>query len=369
MKICFLTLLLAVSALFTLQARADDVDAVFQGTIGKYPIVMHLWGGEGTANATYFYTRFKQDINVRGDYDGASAHLSSDGTGEQFTLSRNGTGYRGTFKAKQGAALPVVLTPVAAGSVSDPRPDLGFTKTVDDYAKLRLTGITFVAGKKETVDGKYVIQWYSEPLTKLAMFRVVAGYSTDAMASMNRILEREHYMEVDAFLGCAGFDGGNGTDESSMASYFLNERWVSYSWSSSWTCEGAAHPDFGMTGTTIDARSGKEVSLEDILWLGSGAKPAERSDAWFAYRSKVFAPAVVALFKKLYPQNMKGGDGDDGCDYSNPDVWDFGVWYLTPKGLYLGAYFARVERSCDNPDWSVIPYGTLKKYNPSLFAN
>jgi hypothetical protein len=59
---------------------------------------------------------------------------------------------------------------------------------------------------------------------------------------------------------------------------------------------------------------------------------------------------------------MKKPDNDDDCDYTDPEVWNFVNWYFTPKGLYVGAYFARVARNCDEPDWSIIPYRIVKKY-------
>jgi hypothetical protein len=58
---------------------------------------------------------------------------------------------------------------------------------------------------------------------------------------------------------------------------------------------------------------------------------------------------------------------EEGCNYAEPDVWNFPNWYFTDEGLYLGAYFGRAARSCDEPEWSIIPYRVLKNYiNPSL---
>ena len=257
------------------------------------------------------------------------------------------------------------LSAVAKGSVPAARPDLGLTD-MDDYENLRLAGLTLTPGKQETVDGRYRIQWYDEPLSGVSMFRVVSGYPADATTAINRILERQHYAEIDTRLSCAGSDGKSGVDSSSLSSRFMDDRWVSFSWQSSWFCTGNAHPDFDVTGTTIDARSGRELALEDLLWFGTGAKPQPDTDGWYDYRSKVFAPAVIDLFKKLHPDEMKSGDDD--CNYDDPDVWSFPVWYLSDQGLYLGAYFPRAARPCDNPDWSVVPWARLKTLNPALFS-
>jgi hypothetical protein len=110
------------------------------------------------------------------------------------------------------------------------------------------------------------------------------------------------------------------------------------------------------------------LRLDDVVWFGKTKPPKEDSDAWFDYRDTVFGPKVVQLLKQLYPSDMTASAENDNeqCDYTDPDVWNFPTWQLTKKGLYLGAIFARAERVCDNPGWSVIPYKALKPYlNPA----
>ncbi len=354
-------------------AGAHAENLLLRGTVGKYPVVMQLDTDGNSLSGDYFYEKHKQGIPLHGSLEQQTYTLKSgvfdmDGAKtDQFALSKIDGGFRGSFKTDQGPVLPVELHVVDPGSVADPRPDLQL-KTRSAYEKLQLTGLKFVDGKKETVDGKYQIQWFKESLSGISMFHVIGGYSESAMAGINRIIDRDFYGSVSGYFGCASSDGGSGTESMRVASHYLSERFVSYSISSSWDCAGAAHPDFATSGTIIDARSGQELGPEDLYWLGSGAKPAADSDALRSYREQVFAPAVVKLFQRLYPQQMTK-QGDDGCDFTDPGVWDGGPWYLTAKGLYVGAYFARVERSCDDPDWSIIPYSVLKKHDPALFGN
>lgn len=357
--------LAAACLTLALPVRAEDTDQVLRGMAGRYPIVMQIWAQDGgNAGGSYFYTRFKQDIDVRGQAAGGDVSVTSDGTGDRFVLRRDGAGYKGTLTTAKGTELPVRLSPVAKGSVPDPAPDLNLPE-MDDYERLRLTGLTFVPGKTETI-GSRTIQWYDEPLSKLSMFRVVSGYPAGAMAAINRVLAREQVVQVGYYLNCAGWNGDSGFDASRVSSRFLDDRFVSYAWSGSWFCMGAAHPDIGTAGTTIDARTGKVLALEDILWFGSGAKPAPRTDAWYTYRSDVFAPAAVSLLTTLYPDDMK--PTDEVCNFADPSIWSFGPWYFTEQGLHLGAYFARVARACDNPDWPVVPWTELKALNPALFG-
>lgn len=349
-------------------------DRVLRGSIGPYPVVMELDAEGDDAFGTYFYDKYRQDIPLRGKSTEARIELSSaayeddEAKADHFVLVVAGDGYKGRFAHGKDKPLQVELHAVAPGSVPDPRPDLGFKQPLSEYERLRLAGLRFVPGKQETIGGRYRIQWLVEPLSGIAMFHVVAGYPDAAMAAINRVVDRDFYGNLSQHFGCANGEGGSGDESTEVSSHYLDARFVSYAVSSSWSCYGAAHPDFGVGGTTIDARTGRELALEDVYWLGQGAKPAEESDAWYSYRSDVFGPAVVALFQRLYPDRMKP-DGEDDCDYTDPSVWAFAPWYLTDRGLYLGAYFARVARACDNPEWSLVPYGELGKTDPAMFGH
>ena len=353
---------------------AHAEDRVLRGSVGTHPVVMELGSDGDDAFGTYFYEKYRQDIPLHGKSSQAGIELSSavydsdQPKADRFVLVRDGDGYKGRFSHAGDKALPVELHAVAAGSVSDPLPGLAFEQPLSDYERLRLAGLRFVPGKQETIGAGYRIQWLSEPLSGISMFHVVAGYPDAAMAAINRVIDRDFYQNLSQHFGCANGEGGSGDESTAISSKYLDQRFVSYAVSSSWSCYGAAHPDFGVGGTTIDARSGRELALEDVYWLGKGAKPVEQSDAWYAYRSDVFAPAVVALFQRLYPERMKP-NGEDECDYTDPSVWAFAPWYLTDRGLYLGAYFARVARACDNPEWSLVPYDELEKTDPGLFGH
>jgi hypothetical protein len=360
---------------------------LLRGTIGASPVVMGLDGNDGSLFGSYFYEKYRQDIPLRGDADANGVRLESGTYGEdadRFALLRDGDGFKGSFVHGKSKPLPVELHVVAPGSVPDPLPGIAFESPLPDYERLRLAGLRFVPGKEEALEGGFRIRWATEPLSGISMFHVVAGYPDAAMAAINRIIDRDAYSSLMQHFGCANGDGGSGDEWTEVTSHYLTARLVSYAVSSSWSCYGAAHPDFGVNGTTIDAANGRELSLEDVYWLGSGDKPKPESDAWYDYRRDVFAPAVVELFQRLYPGRVsahdESGEGEgasegkdtdqdpDVCDYSDPSVWDFADWYLTDAGLHLGAYFARVARVCDDPDWADIPYAILAKNNPALFG-
>lgn len=272
----------------------------------------------------------------------------------------------GSFGSHKGKDFSVGLEVVKPDSVSARRVPQDVKKSLSGYEKLQLSDLKISFGRREVVQGRFTIQWFRESRSGLSMFHVVDGYPKTVIDSMNDVIDKRFYLDLAIYFGCSDGLGGSGIELSNL-NYFLSEDFVSYSVMNSWYCAGAAHPDFGSEGTTLSAKTGNELVLEDIYWVGEGVKPTQDSDAWMYYRSKVFAPHVVALFKDIFPAEMSNSYDEDGCDYSDAGVWSFPSWYLTAKGLYIGAYFARAQRACDNPEWSIIPYPILKERAPTLF--
>jgi hypothetical protein len=203
---------------------------------------------------------------------------------------------------------------------------------------------------------------WREPVSGITLFRIESGYPAPVLARINAALARQQWERVSQWFGCEGFDGQSGMDVSEARSPYFSDDFVSYAWFASWSCAGTAHPDFGTQGVTFDARTGHELQLEDLLYFGKPPAPQPGTPAFFDYRGDIFAPRIVSLLGQLYPNEMQPADGEaaeDQCDYADTSVWDFPSWYLTEQGLYLGAYFGRAQRPCDEPDWSVIPWQHL----------
>ncbi|MBV4357404.1 hypothetical protein [Pinibacter aurantiacus] len=355
---------LFVAVLVTTTVKAQIV--LLDGVVSKYPILMALDTSDRTIlNGVYYYKKTKQDIELTGSISkNGSIELTSDDTEDKFSLTRKGSVWQGTFRSAKGVKLPVTLK-----VIKDSLNKTGAAKTSDPSEILetyKFADIKLVPGKLEIIDNKFVIQWYTEATTKITTFRIVKGYPDDVIQKANEIIDGDFNSNLSACFSCAGGDGSFGYDVS-FSSYHLDDHFISYCIGANWDCKGAAHPDFGENGKTINAKDGKELTLEDMFWLGNGAKPRENSDAWSDYRGKVFAPGIVELFKRLYPTQMKKPTSDEDCDYTDPEVWKYANFYLTKKGLYIGATFARVQRACDSPEWSIIPYAELKKNNPDLF--
>lgn len=336
-------------------AQAQDTSTIYTGAAGGAPIVLSLDAPyESSTYGSYFYRKYRFDISFNGEWKQGLLELEAFSNGDKFRLKKSATGLTGSLVTKKGKSVAVTLSPAKRNSATA---KLGGSEL---YQLLRLEGLRLQPGKLETHEGKS-IRWYSEPVTKMRLFRIESGYASAAKAAMNAALERKHWEHVSRYFDCPGWDGGTGIETAEANDPYLSDKYVSYVWTEAWGCAGTAHPDFGQDGQTFDALTGKEVGLDDLLWFGPRVKRDEQSDAWYSYRSNVFAPGLVKLLTKLYPEEMKPGEGEDGCDYSDPEVWNFVPWYLTKDGLYVGAYFYRAARACDSPEWSVIPYSDLPK--------
>jgi hypothetical protein len=332
-------------------------ETVYEGTVGTARVVMAITEDKGEVYGHYFYRTSRLDIDLSGKAAGTTLSLESRTTGDHLDLERRGANLGGVLTTAKARRLTVSLRP--AGDPAELPADL--PPKLSRYEHWRLAGLRLTAEQPETIRGR-TIRWYKEPLSGIRLFRVESGYSAPAMAAVNHALARNQWQDVSAWFACTGSDGQPGTDVAQAERPWLGANHMSYVWTASWSCAGTAHPDFGSDGHSYDMRTGRELTLDAVLHFGPAPIPAQDSDAWYNYRGDRFAPGVVALLKRYHPEEMAppANSGED-CDYSDPEVWDFPAWALSDKGLWLGAYFPRVQRPCDGPDWAIIPWSALDR--------
>lgn len=338
-------------------AAQSDRPRSFEGTVGRSRIVLSLeeeGKGEG-AWGSYFYRSSRLDLALEGERRGDVLTLEARATQDRLELREDGGGLVGTLTTATKRRFPVRLARVTAAKdlPADLPPELSL------HERLQLSGLTLQPEAVERVDGK-PIRWYREPKSGVRLFRLESGYAAQPMAAMNALLAQDQWREVSRWLSCTEIGGEPGVDGGVEGKPWLGRDYVSYGWQTSWSCAGAAHPDFGTAGHSFDAHTGRELKLDAVLRFGPAPIPPEDSDRWYGYRAQTFAPAVVKLLQRYHPQEMQPVDPDgEECDYTDPDVWNFPAWRLTPEGLWLGASFARVMRACDNPGWAVLPWSEL----------
>ncbi|HEY5771921.1 MAG TPA: hypothetical protein VIS75_04800 [Chitinophagaceae bacterium] len=342
-----------------------------EGKIDKYPIVMEIQIYDSACTIKYFYTNQLKDILLEGTVDnkGKIKVTTEDPeenkiNKEQFELTKTSSGYTGSWISGK-KRLPVNLKEANLEKFKNQYehlPKIKELKKADAYSFIKIASFDFVLDST-SINGNVQISWYHEKYSGFILPRIKNGYSNPILEKINSILLEKHLQESMFSLDC--LSAQNGEYESNTEYIFSTKYLLSINVNTSYYC-GGAHPDFGSEGLNFDTQTGELLKLDNIFWFTNTNPPEENSGDWYDYRD-TFSAKVVEIFKNLYPEQMKstGDDSDDYCDYTDESVWDFPNWYFTDKGLYLGAVFARVARSCDSPEWSVIPYKQLKKYlNP-----
>ncbi|MFP0193942.1 hypothetical protein ACKJSM_02020 [Pseudomonas sp. PHC1] len=366
-------------------AQADDGRRVFTGTLGKTPIVVELnTQQQDEVTGRYFYEKYHRDLPLSGALQDSTLTLvegnnryGDDKPLPTLKLEETADGWQGEWQNPKGKKLAVQLSEAKiAAPTATTLPFIATLPASEPYEYLRLQGLKLKATKKEDFMG-YTLQWWTEPESKIALFTVESGLPKDDLQRVNQQLLGRLWSEVISYHGCQ-LQGGENVEFMQQAQpQLISPAVVSLNISTSYYC-GGAHPDFGDSPLNIDVNTGHPLSLEDVLWVGEG-KPllhAERdslgdqplneqeSAARSTYQREVWVPWLIKQLTVLYPDEMKKpADGDeDSCDYTDDSIWGYPSWHFTPKGLYLSAYFARVARACDAPDWSILPYSLIKQH-------
>lgn len=328
---------------------------VWRGTIGASRVVVELPADGDPIYGRYFYERHRRDIPLEGRREGTALHLHEDAGDWTLDASRPDllTGeWRGGTRR-----LPVRLERFRGAAADPERASLAKD---DPYAFLRAASMKLVAARVQSV-GPYRLQWYVEPTTGVELFRIAQGYDATTRARLNRVLATRHWSDIAAAAECRSMEHGDYTVTTTLRR--IAPSILSVSLFASWDC-GGAHPDFGDSPLNVDPRTGRELALEDVLWLGTGTPPrmdGPTGSAFFAYREKTLAPWLRRAMARHHPTQMQSGGGDD-CDYDDTGVWEFPSWYATDAGLYLGPSFARAARVCEYPEWSVLPWREVKAH-------
>ncbi|EZP31630.1 hypothetical protein [Pseudomonas sp. RIT288] len=358
------------AALFTLisTAHAEDGRRVFTGTLGKMPMVVELnTTQQDEVTGRYFYEKYHRDLELSGSLQDSTLNLvegnnryGDDKPLPTLKLKSTDNGWQGEWQNPKGKKLPVQLT--EAKLPAPTATTLPFIATLpkdDPYEYLRLQGLKLKPEKKENFMG-YDLQWWTEPESKISLFSVESGYTKEEQQRINNHLLGRLWTEVISYHACMLQGGENAEQWQSVAPTFLSPDVVSLNINTGYDC-GGAHPDVGNSPINLNAHTGEAIKLEDVLGVGrEGSSTGDGKDS----QSDVFVQWLIKQFTSLYPNEMKKpAEGDeDSCDYTDENVWVVSDWYFTAKGIYLGPYFPRVQRGCDEPEWTILPYSVVKQH-------
>lgn len=367
-----------VCSTFSPLSWADSGKQVYTGTLGKMPIVLEVdaSGSEGR----YFYQKYRKDLVLSGTKEGETLVLEEGDQryGEQksfpiIRLQPKANGWSGEWTSPKGKVLKVDLQLASLPQVpADTLPYLVVLHDKAPYEYLRLQGVKLKQGKTETFMG-YTLQWWSEPQSKVAMFEVVSGYSTEELQRINQQLMGRLWQEVVGYYGCFANYADAYYAQTSQP-LWMTPSVMSVRISTEYFC-GGAYPDQVNDLLNLDSKTGKTLTLEDVLWVGQG-KPLhyeENYDAYISssesfaaysdYRNKELAPWLVTQLLKLYPDEMTATpEADNDCGYAEDDRWRFPSWHFTKQGIKLDPSFPHVAAVCGNVGWGELPYSLIKQH-------
>ncbi|VEJ53233.1 hypothetical protein [Pragia fontium] len=363
-------------------AQAEyDVSQTYTGQIGTLPIVAEFSVAEsGEVTGRYFYHRYRKDIALTGSqlgdggfklYENKSIESNKNGPWIKL-MPTTEKGFTGQWNDAKGKTLKVTLTIAAVPQENNGNHETPYLQTLikeNLYDYLRLHNAPLNMENEQQFMG-YGFRWLKEPVSGIRMFELTSGYPQDVMIRVNLQLKERLWREVVDYHSCM-FGGllssaGQADFTQTVKPTYFSSSVISASVFTEFYC-GGAHPDFADSPINMDVKTGNQLALEDVLWLGKGEpvyyNQQGNDDTGFeefsAYRSHVFAPWLVAKLKALYPKQMKASDE---CDYSTVEYWEFVNWHFTEKGLYFSPSFPRVARSCEYPTWSILPYRDIKAH-------
>lgn len=373
--LCRLTGVVAlICSTFSHVLRADSDTQVYTGNLGKMPIVLevNLNSGEGR----YFYQKYRQDLTLSGTREGELLVMSEGGDEDEhrpiFRLQLKPQGWSGEWTNAKGKVLKVELQPARLAPLTgDTLPYLTQLHDKLPYEFLRLQGLKLSKGQTENFMG-YTLQWWSEPLSGVQLFEVVSGYSVQVRQRINQRLMARFWQGVGDMLGCT-VDGRPGSYSQTSQPVFMSQSVMSAFTSTDFYC-GGLHPNQDNETLNFDAKTGRVLTLDDVLWVGQG-KPAhfeEGTDEYSSqpyptyseYRTKELAPWLVAQLLKRYPKEMtiKPAIEEGDCIYNDDQPWGYPLWHFTENGLKLEPSFIHAAAVCRDTAWSVLPYSLVKQH-------
>lgn len=358
-------------------AQTDPQLRLYEGTVGTAPVVMELSiDHSNVITGRYFYRKHSSDIALDGkrlaNGDIQLGENQSDGNhaNVDMTLHPANQGWQGEWVGGHDPKkIAIQLTQIT--SAQKPLYQLDANTTA--YDQMRLSSLS-LQKKELTQVGQYSLQWWVEPTSKIKFFRIESGYPADTLARINTALTTRQWQEVNRYFECelGGARNSGAEYDQTVTPRLINDKVLSASVNTSFYC-GGAHPDFGDSPINLDVKTGKELNLEDVFWLGNAnaalIRDTHGNRVNYDYETKTLGPWVSQTMTKLYPKDVGSPNKTDDCNYRDPEVWQFPAFYFTDQGLHLAASFARVVRACDNPDWAILPWDIVNQHQGKLKLN
>lgn len=373
------TTLLAVSAAGSALAQVPATQTVYEGTIGKAPVVIEIVRQGNLTTAQYFYSRYHLSIPLQ-----ASGPLSFEERTNcwedtcplvgRLQLKATATGLSGQWLGQAGKKInrDIVLKKVAerrftpterVADATSLRSSLSYDSPVaalDNPYLSRLYDSGLTEGKA-TDNGAFAVRAVTDKTTGVPGVRLTRAPDAKTLPLANRLLDGLRFQMVDGALSClaeskddnpaAGTAGG--FDETTTDVTYMSATLMTVEQSGSTFC-GGAHPNNFWNRTTYDLKTGQALDPDRVLKLY--ARPA-RTDTDGA---PVATAEYQALKAKLTPKSpwFVGDKDQDECLSD-----DLGYGYalsFNDKGLVFSLQDLPHVMGVCMGEYYVVPYAALK---------
>ncbi|MES2239546.1 MAG: hypothetical protein V4497_04735 [Bacteroidota bacterium] len=335
-----------------------------QGKVGDKMLVVKIkcYDESLVRYMNYYFEDEKMDHYLEGNLVGNVWQFTSiDNPKEEKNLvikeDKNGI-WKGFWREGSNKKIDLILNPIIIN------PDSKYytysqNKELDAYDSYKISILNLEKIKTEKVAKNFSLDWFLEKESGISFFRLDSENKKKNLDSINNALESLQLSIINDY-----FHYNPNRENLNIQSeiLYINETLISFKIISN-TIFKTQSPLKIQQLLSLDIQNGKQLALEDLLWLDEkNNKPdAENIMQIYEYRKQIFAPKIFSLLNELYPEKMQSNT----CDLNKVTTWALPNFAITKQGFLLCLSHSA---DCNFLDWTIIPYKKLapyleKKYN------
>lgn len=342
----------------------------YMGTIGKIAVYLELDDTRPEISGRYCYQKKGLNIGLSGKMTGKQLYLTvvqtpGEESGESFTLTQNGKGWKGTWK-KNEKKLAVQLQPVTSASPQpnrfsanrfvDQKNQSTYQRLVSGIFKLTdLDSVQYIDGKK--------LRYFEEVHSSITLFRIDSGLPEQQLKTANEFLESIHLQEFLMMGECSEY-AGSYLDYNFGVSTILIQSGILSFLTQHYNYCGGAHPNHWEAAVCLDLQNGQEILLQKSLTELALEKNPEQTDEDGSNLTN-FSAFLFNYAQKNFPEEMtvpEDAENDDRCPFYSSNSWHYISYSLERDGLRILFDFPYLLSYCNDSEWVVIPYSELKGF-------
>ncbi|MEL0454857.1 hypothetical protein WJN01_01355 [Flavobacteriaceae bacterium SZ-1-7] len=365
-KKVFLLYLLFTLTPVTALAHKEKVYSL-EGTIGNREIIMEILDIDGYYSGRYSFRDEKKSNYLEVEYDSITFcfnllryNLDTKNRDllEHIVITEDSlNNWSGEQRTPDGKIHKVFLHPIKIIQ-SEPHAIKNETtrEELSPYDYSLLSDIKYESTSIQKFKNGIKMEWLTETGSQIKLFRIIEGFSDSTMVKINNYLER--FFINDILNGYS-------------YKYYETKINISYVTPNIISMVESIKSDISNTRAntsttylTLDLKTLKKLSLEDLLWLGEGKTPRNGSKEYFTYRREVFGKKIEKYINDSYSKEINNSE----CSYSNEKIFQFPDFYLSKKGIVLMFNYYKLSNECKKQTWAVLRYNDFpNKWNLEYF--